>query len=204
MYDFCPPQQNRDCTMTPTPSPENPTMNQWKNWITAAIAIVLSVIIGFSVQNQNDSSTLSAQAQAATPLSEALTNQKPTLLEFYADWCTSCQAMAKDLKGFKDQYGDRLNFTMLNVDNNKWLPEIMTYRVDGIPHFIFLNAQGEAIAETIGEQPENILNANLQALMAGEEIPYRYENGQVSQLRNNGLNGTKADDPRSHSAQSRV
>ncbi|MEO1467086.1 MAG: thiol:disulfide interchange protein, partial [Cyanobacteria bacterium J06633_1] len=59
---------------------------------------------------------------------------------------------AGDLAQLKESYGDRVNFVMLNVDNTKWLPEMLRYRVDGIPHFLFMDVQGEAIAEAIGEQ----------------------------------------------------
>jgi len=41
----------------------------------------------------------------------------------------------------KQQYPDSVK--MLNVDNTKWLPEILKYRVDGIPLFVFLNKEGE-------------------------------------------------------------
>jgi hypothetical protein len=45
--------------------------------------------------------------------------------------------MAPDVGVLKKQYGESVNFVMLNIDNTKWLPEILNYRVDGIPHFVF-------------------------------------------------------------------
>ena len=48
--------------------------------------------------------------------------------------------MAPDIQQLKDSYAGRVNFVMLNVDNTKWLPEMLNYRVDGIPHFEFLAA----------------------------------------------------------------
>ncbi|MBD0390837.1 MAG: thiol:disulfide interchange protein, partial [Nostoc sp. C3-bin3] len=119
-----------------------------------------------------------------------------------ANWCTSCQAMAKDLGELKQQYADSVNFVMLNVDNTKWLPEILNYRVDGIPHFVFLGQDGKAIAQTIGEQPRSVMQANLEALVAALPLPYTQGSGQVSAF-NAPVSTTKAsqDDPRSHGAQ---
>lgn len=175
---------------------ETPNITPWRNLIIAIAAIILSVAIFLGFQTQVNSTSLEAQVQTATPLDVALTNKKPTLTEFYADWCTSCQAMAGDLAILKDNYHDSVNFVMLNVDNNKWLPEILRYRVDGIPHFVFLDEQGTEIAQTIGEQPLSIMEANLDALIAHQPLPYAALTGQTSEF-NAPVNAPDTS-PRSH------
>jgi thioredoxin-like negative regulator of GroEL len=123
-------------------------------------------------------------------------------MEFYANWCTSCQAMAKDLEELKQQYADSVNFVMLNVDNTKWLPELSKYRVDGIPHFVFLGQDGQAIAQAIGEQPRSVLEANLNALVAALPLPYIQGSGKVSAFEAPVSTAQPPqDDPRSHGAQ---
>jgi thiol-disulfide isomerase/thioredoxin len=176
--------------------------NRIRNLLIAIAAIALGVAIFFGFQTQASSVSLEAQAEQSAPLEVALTNGKPTLTEFYANWCTTCQAMAKDLAQLKQNYAESVNFVMLNVDNSKWLPEILRYRVDGIPHFVFLNREGEAIAQTIGEQPLSVMEANLDALVANSELPYAYSTGQTSTF-NAPVNAASPtqDDPRSHGAQ---
>jgi thiol-disulfide isomerase/thioredoxin len=174
-----------------------------RNFLIALIAIALAVALFFGLQTKTGSMSLDTQAENSTPLEVALTNGKPTLMEFYANWCTSCQAMAKDLAELKQQYGTSVNFVMLNVDNTKWLPEILNYRVDGIPHFVFLGLDGKAIAQAIGEQPHKVMEANLDALVAGVSLPYTQANGQVSDF-DAPLEVTATEgqaDPRSHGAQ---
>lgn len=173
-----------------------------RNFVIVLSAIALSVAVFFGLQTQNSTVSLNAIAEESMPLEVALSNGKPTLMEFYANWCTSCQAMAPDMKALEEQYHDQVNFVMLNVDNTKWLPEILHYRVDGIPHFVFLSKEGEAIANTIGEQPRGIMAANLEALMAGSALPYAKSTGQVSAF-SAGVTPNKpaTDDPRSHSSQ---
>ncbi len=165
--------------MTENISP-NPSKNRLRNILIGGAAIFLSVALFFGLQTQSGSTSLEAQAQKSIPLELAINNPNPTLMEFYANWCTSCQAMAKDLAQLKQQYGQEVNFVMLNVDNTKWLPEILNYQVDGIPHFVFLNQEGQTVAETIGEQPFSVLEADLKALIASRPLPHTYSSGPVS------------------------
>lgn len=191
-----------ESTATPKQQSESTGGTRVRNFLIALVAIALTIALFFGLRTETTSVSLDAQAESATPLEVALSNDKPTLMEFYANWCTSCQAMAKDLGELKEQYGDKMNFVMLNVDNNKWLPELLRYRVDGIPHFVFLDKTGKAIAQTIGEQPRPILEANLNALIASSSIPYAQASGQVSAFRAP-VTPTEptTDDPRSHGSQ---
>lgn len=175
--------------------------NSVRNIVIAIAAVVLSVALFLGLQTETSSLSLESQVKRSTPLEVALTNNNPTITEFYADWCTSCQAMAADLAEIKQNYGDRVNFVMLNVDNTKWLPEMLRYRVDGIPHFVFMDSQGNAIAESIGEQPRSILEADLDALIANNPIPYSNNRGQVSQFETKvKVTDNSNSDPRSHGA----
>ena len=183
--------------MSETKSESNSNNNSLRNIVIAVASVVLSVALFLGLQTETSSSSLESQVKQSTSLDLALSNNKPTLTEFYADWCTSCQAMAPDLAAIKQEYGDRVNFVMLNVDNTKWLPEILRYRVDGIPHFVFLNSEGKEIAEAIGEQPRAILEADLEALIANNPIPYAYGQGTISQFQPP-VTVDKNTDPRSH------
>jgi thiol-disulfide isomerase/thioredoxin len=177
-------------------------VNRIRNLLIAIAAIALSVAIFLGTQTNASSASLEVQAERAVPLDLALSNGKPTLTEFYANWCTSCQAMAKDLAAIKQKYAKSVNFVMLNVDNNKWLPEILRYRVDGIPQFVFFDAQGKAIAQSIGEQPRPIMEANLDALIANQSLPYASATGQVSAFSAPiSSSPSSPTDPRSHGAQ---
>jgi len=180
---------------------ESQANNSVRNIVIAIAAIILSIALFLGLRTETSSLSLESQVKKSTSMSVALSNNKPTLTEFYADWCTSCQAMASDLGEIKQAYGDRVNFVMLNVDNTKWLPEMLRYRVDGIPHFVFMDSVGEAIAESIGEQPKKILEADLDALIASNPIPYANNRGQISEVEAKVT--VKKDtntDPRSHGA----
>ena len=187
---------------TPSDSTDSGIAKQIRNLLITLVAIALSIAIFLGVQTETGSASLSAIAEASMPLEVAQANDKPTLMEFYANWCTSCQAMANDISDLEDAYSDRVNFVMLNVDNDKWLPELLKYRVDGIPHFVYLTPTGEAIANAIGEQPRQIMAANLDALAVQSPLPFTSNSGQTSKV-DAALTPkvTAADDPRSHGSQ---
>lgn len=187
---------------TPSPQPTASLASQIRNLVIVGVAVILSTALFLGLRTASPTASLQTIAASAMPLETALQNGKPTLMEFYADWCTSCQAMAKDIGELEQQYHDRINFVMLNVDNSKWLPEMLHYRVDGIPHFVFLTPQGETIASTIGEQPRPIMAANLEALTTGEALPYVQARGRVSGVTSAVAPAKSAgEDPRSHGAQ---
>jgi len=179
-----------------TASAPTPIGTQVRNFLIVVVAVVLSVLLVLGLRTETQTVSLKEMAQTSTPLEVALSNDKPTLMEFYADWCTSCQAMAADIQSLKQDYQDQINFVMLNVDNSKWLPEILRYQVDGIPQFVFLDPQGEAIASTVGQQPRAILAANLSALAADQPLPYLQAGGRISAFQTPVK--TNADDPRAH------
>ncbi len=173
-----------------------------RNLSIVLVAIALSVAIFLGVRTDLTATSLPELAETSTPLEEALNNGKPTLIEFYANWCTTCQAMAEDMGQLRQQYDNQLNFVMLNVDNSKWLPEVLQYRVDGIPHFVYLNNSGEAIAETIGEIPQTVMAANLDALMTAASLPYATATGETSAFKTAVTPASEPQvNPRSHSSQ---
>ena len=188
-------------TQAPPATTQATTGTRVRNFLIVLVAIVLSVSVLMGLKTETGSGLLSTMAEEAVPLEVALGNKKPTLIEFYANWCTSCQAMAPDVAALKEQYGDRVNFVMLNVDNTKWLPEVLSYRVDGIPHFVFLAQDGSAIAQSIGEQPHSVMQANLVALASGDSLPYAQASGQTSAFSAPVTTPASGSDPRSHGSQ---
>ncbi|MBE9052350.1 redoxin family protein [Nostocales cyanobacterium LEGE 11386] len=191
-------------TETPINSPAKPettTGARVRNFLIAIVAIALSVALVIGLRTETTSASLAELDQASTPLEVAINNGKPSIVEFYANWCTVCQKMAPDIAQLEQEYADKVNFVMLNVDNTKWLPEMLKYRVDGIPHFVFLSQNGETIAQAIGDQPHTVMASNLEALVTGSSLPYAQASGQVSKFSAPVAPVNNQDDPRSHGSQ---
>ncbi len=167
-----------------------------RNILIALAVVVLSaaLLVGNNVRNQSVS--LESLAAQSVPLEVARGNGRPSLVEFYADWCTTCNLMAAMMAGLKQEYGNEINFVMLNVDNPKWLPELGSYQVNGIPHFVFMSSTGETLGTAIGEQPESIMAANLIALKSGDSA-IQSAQGQASTVSAE-REALRQPDPRSH------
>ncbi|WP_413199651.1 thioredoxin family protein [Nostoc piscinale] len=184
---------------TPT-KPESKFGQRLRNFLIVIVAIALSVALVLGLRTETNSISVAELAKNSTPLDVAVSNGKPSIVEFYADWCTVCQKMAPDMAELEQQYADKANFVMLNVDNTKWLPEMLKYRVDGIPHFIFLTKDGESTAQAIGDIPRNIMANNVEALVAGTPLPYAQASGKTSKV-STSVAPKPQDDPRSHGSQ---
>lgn len=109
--------------------------------------------------------TLKAMAAKAVPYEDAIAAPKPTLIEFYADWCTTCQAMSPTVDGLHQDYAGRLNFVMLDIDKPQWAPQVAKYGASGVPQFTLLNAAHQDVKTFVGKVPKSILKDYLDQIL---------------------------------------
>lgn len=149
---------------------------------TGAAAFALSA--GFAGPVGTDAvagANLATLEKNATTLDVALRNGKPTVLEFYADWCEVCKESAPTVYSVERAHESGVNFVMLNIDNARWSEEMDAYGVDGIPHLEFLDAKGESEGFIVGKFPKEVLESNVTALEAGEKpLPYAKKYGAAT------------------------
>jgi len=125
----------------------------------------------------------------------AFKNNKPTFLEFYAEWCEVCKEMAPQVSAFKDEYEKDINFVFLNVDNQKWGNYIQKFSVNGIPQVNLFDKKGNLISTFIGKQDEIKIRKSINNIKK-EEQPYEeIINSEFSIIQENKNNEVN---PRSH------
>jgi len=125
----------------------------------------------------------------------AFINNKPTFLEFYAEWCEVCKEMAPQVSAFKDEYEKDINFVFLNVDNQKWANYIQKFAVNGIPQVNLFDKKGNLISTFIGKQDEIKIRESIKNLQKGGKPYEEIINSEFSKIQENKNNEVS---PRSH------
>ena len=125
----------------------------------------------------------------------AFTNNKPTFLEFYAEWCEVCKEMAPQVSAFKDEYEKDINFVFLNVDNQKWGNYIEKFAVNGIPQVNLFDKKGNLMSTFIGKQDEIKIRDSINNLEKEEKSNEEIINAEFSTIQENKNHEVS---PRSH------
>ncbi len=115
----------------------------------------------------------------------AFNNDKPTFLEFYAEWCEVCKEMAPKVSSLKEEYEKDINFVFLNVDNQKWDNYIRKFEVNGIPQINLFDRKGTLKSTFIGKQEEVKIREYIDNLKRETRVNEPIINSEFSEIREN-------------------
>lgn len=74
--------------------------------------------------------------------SEIINSDKPTLVDFYANWCVPCEMMTPIIDQTKVELGDKANVLKVDVDNNAEVAR--KYQIRSIPTLLIFK-EGEVV-----------------------------------------------------------
>ncbi|MDH4102820.1 MAG: thioredoxin [Thermoleophilia bacterium] len=94
----------------------------------------------------------------ATFEQEVLNSETPVIVDFWAEWCGPCHAVAPVLEKIAEERGDGIKLVKVNIDEEQALS--IKYGVMSIPTMILFK-EGEPAAAAVGAQPKSALERSL-------------------------------------------
>lgn len=93
---------------------------------------------------------------------EVLKSDVPVLVDFWAEWCAPCRAIAPAVEEIAEEYKGKAKVGNLDVDNN---PKVaVEYGIRSIPTLLVFK-NGEIAQQIIGAVPKAQLVSKLESAM---------------------------------------
>jgi thioredoxin 1 len=93
---------------------------------------------------------------------DVLKSPKPSIVDFWAEWCGPCKMIAPVFEELAGEYSDKVNFYKMNVEENSGTPA--KFQISGIPTMIIFK-DGKEFDRIVGAVPkENIAEILSKAL----------------------------------------
>lgn len=83
---------------------------------------------------------------------EVIASKIPVLLDFWAEWCGPCKAMAPDLEAVSEQFAGQAKVVKIDADEFPGLAS--RYNVRGLPTLVVIKG-GEVVDQRNGAQPRS-------------------------------------------------
>lgn len=103
------------------------------------------------------------QTSDAAFADDVLMNDKPVLVDFWAEWCGPCRKVAPILEEIAAQHGDKIDIVKLDTDSNP--ATTAQYGVVSIPT-MNVYVKGQVVKTIIGAHPKPKLLRELEEFIS--------------------------------------
>lgn len=91
----------------------------------------------------------------------------PAIIDFYADWCGPCKAVAPVLEQLSQEYGDKIEIYKIDTDKEAELSQL--FAIQSIPTFLFIPITGAPMVQR-GALPKNVFKQVIDERLLAEQI----------------------------------
>jgi thioredoxin len=106
---------------------------------------------------------MATEITEATFETDVLGSEKPVIVDFWAEWCGPCHAVAPVLDQIAQEREGEVEVAKVNIDEQPALAQ--RYGVMSIPTIILFR-DGKPAAAAVGAQPKGMLEKNLGLVQA--------------------------------------
>jgi thioredoxin 1 len=85
---------------------------------------------------------------------DVLQNDKPVIVDYWAEWCGPCRMVAPVLEEIANEYGDKIDVVKLNIDENPTVSQ--KYGIMAIPTMNVFSG-GQVVKQIVGAKPKSAL-----------------------------------------------
>ena len=93
---------------------------------------------------------------------EIINSDMPAMVDFWAEWCQPCKAMAPMIEALAQEYKGKIKFVQMNVAENILTPG--RFGIRNIPAFMLFKG-GEVVQIIIGARPKSRIEEELKRLL---------------------------------------
>jgi len=99
---------------------------------------------------------------------EVLKSSVPVLVDFYADWCGPCHAIAPTIEALSNEFEGKVKFVKVDVDANQEVAS--RYEIMSIPT-IMLFENGKVEDSIVGAYPASVYKQHIERALGHGRLP---------------------------------
>ncbi len=161
-------------------------MKSWRKialGISLGIALMIGLVLipwghfsdsAMQIESERERTMMAKEAKYITLTeenfqSEVLESTKPVLVDFWAEWCGLCHALAPVIEEVAVDFEGRAKVGKLDVDDNATIA--MEYEIRSIPTLLFFK-DGQIVDQVIGITPQEVIAEKLDSLFTEQVLIY--------------------------------